>query len=198
MACNGVIDADILFDCDFPAIGGIEVNVVLINREQVDVTATTYSGTNKTLMTAFALTEGSSYTGYSFQGVKQVNSTAFELVKKETGPDKFRHVFNGIILNPSAENKLQLQQMAEGGKYVAIVEKKWKGEDNEDAFDVFGIDSGLELNVVTYNSNENDGTISIELSNAENYEEPKVPATLLLTDYATTKTAFDNKFAAST
>lgn len=198
MACNGLVDGNILFDCDYPAIAGLEVNVVLINRSQIDVTATTYDASNKTLMTAFALTEGNTYTGYQFQGVKQINSTAFELVKKDTGPDKFRHVFNGVILNPSAENKLQLQQMAEGGKYVVIVEKKWKGEDNEDAFDVYGIDSGLELNVVTYNSNENDGTISLELSSAEGYEEPKVPATLLTTDYATTKASFDNDFAAST
>lgn len=198
MACNGLVTGDILFDCDFPSIAGIEVNAVFINRSQVDVTATTYDAGNKTLMTAFALSEGSSYTGYAFQGIKQVNSTAFELVKKDNTPDKFKHTFNGIILNLSAENKLQLQQMAEGGKYVMIVEKKWKGEDNEDAFEVYGIDSGLELNVVTYNSNENDGTATIELSSAENYEEPKVPATLLTTDYATTKASFDNKFAATT
>lgn len=197
MACNGLLDANILFDCDYSAIGGLEVNVVIINRSQVDVTSTTYDGTNKTLMTAFALTTGSSYTGYQFQGIKQINSTAFELVKKDNGADKFKHIFNGIILNLSAENKLQLQQMAEGGKYVVIVEKKWKGEDNDDAFDVYGIDSGLELNVVTYNSNENDGTATIELSNVDTYEEPKVPATLLLTDYATTKAAFDNNFAAA-
>lgn len=192
MACNGLMDGDILFDCDYGTVAGIEVNVVLVNRSQVDVTATTYDVSNKVLMTNFALQSGN--TGYTFQGVKQVNSTAFELVKKDTGADKYKHTFNGIILNLSAENKLQLQQMGEGGKYVAIVEKKWKGEDSEDAFDVYGIDSGLELNASTYNSNENDGTATIELSSADTYEEPKLPCTLLMTDYATTKIAFDSKF----
>lgn len=197
MACDGLLDGNILFDCDYGTVAGLEVNVVIINRSQIDVTSTTYDASNKVLMTAFALTTGSSYTGYSFQGVKQVNSTAFELVKKDTGADKYKHIFNGVILNLSAENKLQLQQMSEGGKYVVIVEKKWKGEDSEDAFEVYGIDSGLELNVATYNSNENDGTAQIELSSADGYEEPKLPVNLLLTDYDTTKTAFDNNFAAA-
>lgn len=192
MACDGLLDGDILFDCDYGTVAGLEVNVVIVNRTQVDVTTTTYDASNKVLMTAFALQSGN--TGYSFQGVKQVNSTAFELVKKDTGADKYKHIFNGVILNLSAENKLQLQQMGEGGKYVVIVEKKWKGEDSEDAFEVFGIDSGLELNVATYNSNENDGTAQIELSSADGYEEPKLPVNLLLTDYDTTKAAFDNKF----
>lgn len=192
MACNGLIDDDILFDCDNGSVGGLEVNVVLVNSSDVDVTALTYNATNKLLMTNFQLSSGN--TGYSFQGVKQVNSTAFELVKKDTGADKKKHIFNGVILNLSAANKLQLEQMSEGGKYVAIVERKWKGASNADAFEVYGITSGLELNVATYNSNENDGTATIELSSVDGYEEPKFPLTLLMTDYATTKTAFDNKF----
>lgn len=193
MACDGIIDADILFDCDNGSIAGLEVNVVLVNSTDVDITNTTVNASNKTLLDNFQL--ASSKTGYAFQGVKQVNSTAFELVKKDTGADKYKHTFNGVILNLSAANKLQLQNMSEGGKYVAVVERKWKGASNADAFEVYGLDSGLELNVVTYNSNENDGTATIELSSADGYEEPKVPMTLLETDYATTKTAFDNKFA---
>ena len=123
-----------------------------------------------------------------------INHIHSELVKKEQSFDKFKHMFSGIILTLSAANKLQLQQMKEGGRYVVVVEKRWKGVADADAFDVFGIDSGLELNVATYNSNESDGTATIELSSVDSYEEPKIPVNLLLTDYATTKTAFDNKF----
>ena len=80
---------------------------------------------------------------------------------------------------------------------VAIVEKKWKGTDNENAFKVFGLVHGLEISELTDNSRENDGTSVITLSTPAGFKEPKVPHQLLETDYDTTKTAFDNKFEAA-
>lgn len=193
MACDGLITANILFDCDNPPIGGIETDVLLFNADDVDITALTYNPSNKIQLTNFALKAGK--TGYLLQGVKQVNGANSELVKKEIGPDKHKHVFSGVILNPSAANKLQATFLSEGGKYVVIIEQKWKGVDNDDAFVVLGLKSGLELQTMIWNTKENDGTISFTLESAESYEEPTLPLNLLETDYATTKTAFDNKFA---
>jgi hypothetical protein len=192
MPCEGLITANILFDCDNPSIGGLETDVLLINAEDINIATTTISATNKTLMTNLALK--ATKVGFLLQGVKQINGTSYELVKKEFGPDKFKHMFTGVILNPSAANKLQATLLSEGGKYVVVVEQKWKGAANADAFQVYGYKSGLELMTLTYNSKENDGTISFTLESTEGYEEPIVPMTLLETDYATTKTAFDAKF----
>lgn len=193
MACEGLITADILFDCDNPSVGGLETDVLLINAEDLNIATTTVSGTNKILLTNLALK--ATKTAFLLQGVKQINGTSYELVKKEFGPDKFKHMFTGVILNPSAANKLQATHLSEGGKYVVVVEQKWKGASNADAFQVYGLKSGLELMTLTHNSKENDGTISFTLESTEGFEEPTVPMTLLETDYATTKTAFDAKFA---
>lgn len=195
MACTGLIDADILYDCDEGSVGGLEVDVVLINRSEIDITALAYDATNKLKLTNLALKTAK--TGYLLKSVKQVHSTSYELVPKDTGVDKVSHVFNGLILTPSADNKLQLQNMKEGADLVAVVEKKWKGTDDEEAFEVLGIESGLILTAVSYTSTENDGAITFTLSSQEGYEEPKLPLTLLETDYATTKTAFGNKFASA-
>ena len=192
MPCEGLITANILFDCDNPSIGGLETDVLLINAEDINIATTTISSTNKTLMTNLALK--ATKVGFLLQGVKQINGTSYELVKKEFGPDKFKHMFTGVILNPSAANKLQATQLSEGGKYVVVVEQKWKGASNADAFQVYGYKSGLDLMTLTYNSKENDGTISFTLESTEGFEEPIVPYTLLETDYATTKIAFDAKF----
>ena len=192
MACDGILTSDILFDCDNAMVGGMEVNVLLFNHKDIDKSTVTFSPTNKTVMTNFQLKAGK--TGYLFQGVKQVNALKMELVKKEMGPDKFKHIFAGTILNFSAENKERLMEMSEGGKYAVIVELKWKGAGAVDAFHVGGFDSGLELNVATWGSNENDATIQIELSSSDGYEESKPVYTLLETSYTTTLTAFGNKF----
>lgn len=190
--CEGVLTDDILFDCENSPIGGLEVNVVLINSRDINRTTTVTSPDNKIVLTALELLAGK--VGYFIQGVKQVQGASAELVKKETGPDKHKHVFSGVALNFSAANKLQLQQMSEGSQYVAVVELKWKGAESKDAFQVLGLRSGLELNVMTWNTKENDGTVQIELSSVDGYEEPTIPLTLLETSYALTKTAFDNKF----
>lgn len=192
MPCEGLITANILFDCENPPIGGIETDVLLINADDINITTTTFDPTNKVLLTNLALK--ATKVGFLLQGVKQINGANSELVKKEFGPDKFKHVFSGVILNPSAANKLQATYLSEGSKYVVVIEQKWKGADNEDAFVVLGLKSGLELQTMTWNTKENDGTISFTLESTEQYEEPTLPLTLLETDYATTKIAFDAKF----
>lgn len=189
----GLLDADFVLSCDDKAKGGLESDVLLVNRDDVDYSAVTYDASNKTIVTNFQLVSGS--TGYLLQGVKQVNTTAWELVKQEFSFDTFKHTFNGVILTPNSANKEQAEKLASGGKYVAIVNRKYKGTDNLDAFEVYGLESGLELETMTYGSNENNGVISFALSSAEGEDETGVPKTLVETDYATTLTAFQAKFA---
>lgn len=187
-----ILDADFVLSCDDKAQGGLENDVLLINRSDVDYSAITYDAGNKTIVTNFQLKSGK--TGYLLQGVKQVNSTAYELVKQEFSFDTFKHTFNGVVLTPSSANKEQAEKLASGGKYVVIVNRKYKGASNADAFEIYGLESGLELETMTYNSKENNGVISFALSSAEGEDEPSMPKTLLETDYATTLTAFEAKF----
>ena len=193
MACDGLITADILYDCDNSPLGGLETDVLLFNVEDIDISALTVDATNGDIVTNFQLLAGK--TGFLLQGVKQINSVSSELVKKEFSSDKHKHVFNGVVLNVSAANKKQINIMSGGSKYIAIVDRKWKGVDNKEAFLILGLQSGLELLTATFNSNENDGVLQFSLESTDGFEEPKLPNTLLETDYATTKAAFDNKFA---
>ncbi|WP_297334649.1 hypothetical protein [Flavobacterium sp.] len=191
--CTGNLTADILFDCANAPIGGIEQNVVLINKDDIDLSATTVDATNRILVTNLQLKPGK--TGYLLTGVKQANGKAWELVKKENAPDKFKHTFSGVIFNPSAANKQQADSLSKGAKYIAVIEQMWKGADSEEAFEVLGLNSGLELMTMTNNSKENDNMIMFELASADGFEETTMPKTLLDVDYAATKTAFSNKFA---
>jgi hypothetical protein len=189
----GLLDADFALSCDDKAKGGLESDVILINRDDIDYSAVTYDASNKTIVTNLQLTSGS--TGYLLQGVKQVNTTAWELVKQEFSFDTFKHTFNGVVLTPNSANKEQSEKLASGGKYVVVVNRKYKGTDNADAFEIFGLESGLELETMTYGSNENNGVISFALSSAEGEDETGLPKTLVETDYSTTLASFVAKFA---
>jgi len=193
MACEGLITADILYDCDNSPVGGLETDIILVNVADIDVAATTFDAANSDIVTNFQLLSGK--TGFLLQGVKQINSASSELVKKEFSSDKYTHTFNGVVLNVSAANKQQVNIMSEGAKYVAVIDRKWKGASNAEAFLILGLESGLELQTATWNSNENDGVLQFSLASTEGFEEPKLPNTLLETDYATTLAAFEAKFA---
>ncbi|AXG73939.1 hypothetical protein DVK85_06650 [Flavobacterium arcticum] len=190
--CTGNLTADILFDCANAPIGGIEQNIVLINKDDIDLSTTTVDLTNRVLVTNLQLKPGK--TGYRLEGIKQSNGKAWELVKKENAPDKFKHTFSGVIFNPSTDNKQQADELSKGAKYVVVVEQVWKGADSADAFEILGLKSGLELITMTNSSKENDNMIMFELSSADGFEEVTMPKTLLETDYVATKTAFDSKF----
>jgi hypothetical protein len=194
--CTGNLTADILFDCANAPIGGIEQNVVLINRDDIDVINTTVDASNRILLTNLQLKAGK--TGYLLTGVKQSSGKAWELVKKENAPDKFKHTFSGVIFNPSAANKQQADSLSKGAKYVVVVEQVWKGTNSSDAFEVLGLTSGLELMTMTNNSKENDNMIMFELASPDGFEETTMPRTLLDVTYTATKTAFSNKFAETT
>ena len=191
--CTGNLTADILFDCSNAPVGGIEQNVVLINKDDIDFANTTIDATNRILLTNLQLKAGK--TGFLLTGVKQSSGKAWELVKKENAPDKFKHTFSGVIFNPSAANKQQADSLSKGAKYVVVVEQVWKGTDSAEAFEVLGLTSGLELMTMTNNSKENDNMIMFELASSDGFEETTMPRTLLDVTYAATKTAFSNKFA---
>ena len=191
--CTGVITANFVLDCDYLPFQGLTTNALLINFDDIDRDATTISGVNRILMTNLQLKAGK--TGYLFTGVKQSNAKSYELVVKENTLDKVLHRFNGTVFNPSVANKLQVANLMLGSKYVVVVEQLWKGENNAEAFEVLGYAVGLKLTEMTNSSSENDNTIVLVLASEENFEEPILPYTLLETDYATTKTAFDNQFA---
>lgn len=191
--CEDKLAADMLKDCDNAPKGGIEVNAVFINFEDIDKAASTVDGANDLIITSLATKSGTS--GFNLEGIKQVNGISWELVKKEDNFDMFSHLFAGVILNPSAANKKSAEAIASGGRYVVVVEKKWKGTDQVEAFEVLGWDSGLEIATMIYNSKESDGVIKFEIGSPEGFEEPKMSRNLLETDYATTLTAFVNKFA---
>ncbi len=191
--CEDFLTADIVKDCDNRPKGGIEVNVVVINKDDIDYSASTLDGTNDLLLTALTLKSGKS--GYFVEGIKQSQGASFELVKKEDSFDAYKHLFAGVVLSPSVENKKALSEILSGGNYVAVIEKKWKGTNQEDAFEVLGFDSGLVASTAVWNTKESDGIIKFEIASEDGYEEPKMTLNLLETDYATTKTAFDAKFA---
>ena len=138
MSClTDKISADIAVDCDNLTIAGIEEDILLIPHSDVDKTASVVDETNPMLITSLKCKAGTS--GYLLEGVKQTNGYNSEYVPGDDQTlDKHRHGIRGRILTPSAANRQQYNKLGKGESYLAIVNKKYKGADSEDAFLVLG------------------------------------------------------------
>lgn len=186
---------DILADCKNLVFRGIEADLLLIPHSDVDKTATTFDPENPMVINDLVLKPGA--TGYLLEGVKQVNGYNTEFVVGDDQTlDKYQHNANGRILSPTAENRLQVSKLAKGEGYMVIAERKWKGPGSNDAFILLGWDAGLYLSESIENPLENEGAITIGLASREGMLETEGAFVVLDTDYDTTKTAFENKFAA--
>lgn len=186
--CLTGIDGNIVADCNDMPFSGLEANVRLVNRNDIDYSATTFNG-DRTICTDFVLKSGK--VAYTLVGFKKSNDAGFKLVKKDAINDGFEHELKGVAYNRKPDTLDQINKLCKGNKIVAIVEYKHKGGTNTEAFMIYGINAGLELQEATHAANSNNGTISLRLASTKDEEEPNVPCIFLDTDYATTKAVFD-------
>ncbi len=189
---NNIISADIQKNCDKRPKGGLENDVVVIPWADVDWVATTFDAQNPLLCTDLKLKSGK--TGFKIEGLKSTNKAFFEKATDDYG-SFYKHKYTGVLVNPTAENRHQLYNLLNEEAYVIVVEKKWKGANDASAFIVLGKDNGLYGGVHTYGSDDNNGVEVFEMATDEKESERYPALNLLETDYATTKAAFDNKFA---
>lgn len=112
--------------------------------------------------------------------------------------DGFTNSVIGRLGNTTTDNATRANELKDG-RFVAIVETKFRGADAigvtpadyTHAFKILGYDSGMELSEMTYNANENDGTILFTLASPEGMNEKFPYRVVLDTDYDTTLTAIE-------
>lgn len=191
--CVPKITGNLQFDCDNRDVQGLEANILLFNRDDVDFGNSTIDGANSKLITNFQLKSGT--TGYVLQGIKLLNSYLSEVVVNNEGLNRWRHNLNARIFNLDKEARKQIDLIADGANLVAVVERKWKGADQESPFVVLGWGTGMEIAEGSESSNENDGSFVFRVASNDLALEGEGAKLLLETDYATTKTAFEAAFA---
>lgn len=185
LAC-GLISDDIKFDCDNPLQAGVRARLILLNLDDIDTVD--LNATNKLLLED--LTLKATKVGYEITGRENTITALAELIPAQ---ELFNHTVTAMGFNISAATKLNIQGMV-SGRFVAIVENVNRGLNGETAFEVFGLDAGLKLNVLTRNNNdvESQGAFAFTFVNSDTSKEKFLPRTFYEgTSYATTKALVD-------
>jgi len=189
--CINKLTSNISYDCSPSgrARAGIETTAVLVNKSDIDLTALTSTGATVTNLT---LKNGAS--GYKIDWIKQLGNTASEFTPNDSGVDTFSHSFACRVFGQTADDSERIKELS-GGEFVVVVESKFKGTANADAFKVFGVENGLRMSEGSFTSLENDGSFLFTLASQEGYGESYPWQVLLETSYTATKTKFDALFA---
>lgn len=193
MSICAKIGENIVYDCNNRSVQGIEQRLILINEADLLASGITFDATlPNALITGLELVAGK--IGYEVEGIKQIMNYTNSLVADENAEDGVKHSITGIkFYDPSEKARNEINKYVAGAKVYAVLQRKWKGIDNKHAFLFFGLKFGLMISEMKDDSA--DGVISISLATSGKFKEPYLPHIYRDTDYATSLTAFNNKFS---
>lgn len=196
MICGKKITKNIGYHCAL--IGGVEARLWLFNRDEVlgpvrDVTNPQII-TDLTMKVKTTGTPNVLYSGYRYEGYNNsVKPKETYVAGKAVGP-RFDHVIDFVIFSRNSDVKAEIEAIA-AGKFIAIIENVNKADDN--AFEVYGLDVGLELKSLTADSTgDTEGAYALQLGSPDNFKEPHLSANFFDTDYATTLDALNTLVSA--
>jgi hypothetical protein len=187
----GRISANILLNCDYPIVGGVNDRLILMNKDDWDNATKSQNASNPQIYENIVLPTSPQAFAYEVEGKNNSIDVKSSLVKARYS-DGYSHEIIYRIFNISPEIKEQIEAKAKG-RLVAITQNNFKGQTGSAAFEIHGSDIGLEL--VEAESNKSDaetqGAYVLTLRTPEAFKESHLPATLFITDFATTKAVVD-------
>lgn len=179
------ITKDISVNCSAPIEGGVKDNIYLINYQDWEDASISTNISNKQIYEAISLPSGA--VAYKMEGLNNSPAPKQSMVKGAF-INSFSHEINYKLfsINPDVKEQLELKSK---GRFVVIVENNYKGDNGEAAFEVYGAGSGLVCESIDRDPNSNDtqGAYDVTLKTSEKSREAHLPATIFLTDYATSK-----------
>lgn len=152
-ACDGLIKQGLpKGDCAKLPIKGYERRAVLINREDIDFSAVEKSETYANVLTGLGLKTGK--TGYEIYQMGSTPYTGSNAALESN--DFFKSVTKNLVIaviNNDRDVAGNFVDPLINGEFVAIVERKDKGADNNSAFEILGFHNGLTLTALAEDAN---------------------------------------------
>jgi hypothetical protein len=185
----GRITASIAFDCANPPSGGANDRLILMNFDDWGDCTIGYNVSNTLIIESIAPASGA--VAYSFEGHNNSVEPRSALVKGKY-VDGYDHEVRFKIFNNSPDIKAQLNKLG-NSKVVAIIQNNHKGDDGDAAFEVYGSETGLNLQELEriIADAELQGAYNLLIRNDEVSRPGTLPQTIFNTDFATSKAIVD-------
>lgn len=193
--CDYMIKQGISPSCDDPIVQGVEQRGIIINRDDIDFSATTFNSTRKNVIETIALKS----TKKAYE-VVVLGSAPFTGTNTALAAGTYRNTFTNTVSLVILDNGPDVcENVIDGlanGEFVVILENKFKGLQKEEnpgdpAFQVYGWYQGLRASEMTNEkySEDTDGGWAVSLQETR---APKSGVFLFKTDYETTAAAVES------
>jgi hypothetical protein len=178
-ACGDLLQSQ-TFDCTTPLQGGVgnESRLIFILRQ--DLLTAAASTSTQDLISAITLVANK--VAVVFEGFRQSAKPKYSRVAAPSGQSMYKHEMEYSVFAYDQQTKNNLARLA-NGRYVVIFEN---AKQDLNAFEVMGLNVGLEVIEMERAPQDNGGAVKIKITTPENEFESKMPQTLSSgTDYAT-------------
>ena len=188
--CESLIAKDINFDCNDLSVRGLEADGLIINRSDIDFSATVFDDTLKNVIKTLVLKRGK-----RAYDIVQMGSTPFTGVQSTLNVGTYRNTWqHQIPLAVLANSPEVSQNIIDGlanGTFVIILRNVSKGTDGKSEYQIYGYAQGLRASEGTNEkySEDTDGgwLITLQESSA-----PKSAMFYFNTDSTTTATQYES------
>ncbi len=137
--CDFALAQDIAISCDNPQVPGLKNTAYLINYDDIDWDSLVREGN---VVSTLALLPGKkAYEAY-VPGKTPFTGTTVALVTG-TYRNKFTKTASIAILNSGPDVAKNVIDQLANGKFVFIFENKYRGVDDKNTFEIYGLEQGL-------------------------------------------------------
>ena len=187
--CDYLISKAISVDCENQSVAGLEPNGLIINRDDIDFSATTFDAQNPNIIKTLVLKSGKK--GYD---IIQQGATPFTGVASNLNVGTYRNTWTHdvpiAVLGNDPDIAANIIDKLSNGTFVVILRNVQKGTTGNAEYQVYGYAQGLRASegVNEKYSEDTDGGWLITL---QEQRAPKSAMFFFNTDASTTATAYE-------
>jgi hypothetical protein len=187
--CDYLISKAISVDCENQSVAGLEPNGLIINRDDIDFSATTFNAQNPNIIETLVLKSGKKAYDIIQQGATPFTGVASNL-NVGTYRNTWTHDVPIAILGNDPDIAANIIDKLSNGSFVVILRNVQKGATGDAEYQVYGYAQGLRASegVNEKYSEDTDGGWLITL---QEQRAPKSAMFFFDTDAATTATAYE-------
>ena len=186
--CDSLIANDIAFACDNLSVRGMESDGIIMNRDDIDFSATVFDSTNPNIIKTLVLKTGKK--GYA---ISQLGNTPFTGLVSNMNVGTYRNTWTHdipiAVLGDDPQVVKDIIDPMTNGTFVLILRSKTKGANGDGEYKVYGYAQGCRASAGT-NDKWSEDTEGGYLMTLQEANAPKAGMFFWNTDKSTTDAAY--------
>lgn len=143
--CDFKLAMNLGTSCETPSIAGLKNKGYIINYDDIDWDAVEFDENNNNIVTSLPAEQAFSV----YMPGKSPFTGTQKALTEGTYRNKFEKTVSLVILDNGPEVSHKVIDQLANGKFVVILENEYKGADQKNTFEIYGLEQGLAATEMT-------------------------------------------------